>query len=137
SYASINVGGTRLRSTQLLYAPDVWKALFSAPHPPLSIWDTGTSSALKAVPFVLSDWLHRFMVYPTRQIKQSVVKVRGLGAIGSGQIIQIDEVPGLHFYALDWPQSVRLRKTLFDGGVAALLSFAAQDKVANPPSHYF
>lgn len=118
------------RSVRLLYSPDEWRALFSAPSPQQTLLGSGVSeNRPKAIPFILSDWLHQFFVYPTRQLK---LRTR----VMSFQM-QIAEVPSLHFYALDWPQASRLRKTLSDSGVDALLSFESQDKVKHPPSPYF
>lgn len=131
----VDVGGARARDTTLLYAPEEATVLFSAPSvlfPPRNVAARGS----KAVPFVVSDWQHRFFVYPAWQPKLQLNLLPTPNGIPSLSF-DIYEAPTLHFYALDWPQSERLRKTLFDGGVPALLSFTAQDRVANPPVRYF
>ncbi len=123
------------RSTSLLYSAQTTQIMarkispaFAAP----SFFSTlPISQASKATPFFVSDWLHQFFVYPTRQPRLFLVP----GLIMP--TLQINEVPSLHFYALDWPQASRLRKTLSDSGVDALLSFDSQDNVKHPPSLYF
>ena len=60
-----------------------------------------------------------------------------IGINGLIPIYQIREVPKLHFYALDWLQAARLRKTLAVSGVGGLLSFDSQDSVRHPPVAVF
>jgi hypothetical protein len=123
----MSAGAPRLVS--LLYATGVTDMRFSAPAA-LSSLPVASSSI--ATPFFVADRVHQFFVYPTSQIQLQTFPVFGLDTP-----IIYKEVPNLHFYALDWLQASRLRKTLAVSGIAALLSFDCQDKVRHPPVPYF
>ncbi|GHO97434.1 hypothetical protein KSF_074820 [Reticulibacter mediterranei] len=106
------------RNVEVMYSAEIPSHPFSAP--PLTPTLPITESA-RAAPFFVSDRLYRFFVYPIRQLRLS----------------SAEEVPCLHFYALDWPQATRLRKTLVRYGVERLLSFESQSRTVHPPSEYF
>ena len=115
------------RALRLMYTPEIGKPLIAP-----GIKSNGSFSQA-TVPFTVSDWIHQFFVYPIMQ-PTSFPYVDGNGQITQYAIV---DVPRLHFYQLDWPQSKRFRKTLSSEGIGGLLSFKTQDKVKNPPVDYF
>ncbi len=121
------------RNLSLLYAADIPIDVFSAPGV-FSTLSIAPSSV--AVPFVAADRVHQLFVYPTRELGISFISGPTFGASGAMLIFLISEVPKLHFYALDWVQASRLRRTLVTSGTEALLSFQSQDRVRNPPVPY-
>lgn len=112
------------RSTQLLYSPEQGNAIFSAPN--IASYSTSIIPInFKATPFIQSDWMHKFFVYPTWNL--GFVAGNGQpGVVGYIPSLVLTEIPYLHFYALDWPQATRLRKTLSNSGIDELFMYDTQ-----------
>lgn len=121
------------RNLKLIFSPRTTCEMFSAPgaiFAPLPI-----PEGSMATPFTIADRAHQFFVYPTWQQHTSVVFTNIAGNFGV--MFMISEAPKLHFYALDWIQSARLRKSLASKGISGLLSFESQDNTRHPPLQYF
>lgn len=123
------------RNQRLLYSARTTYQLFSAPGAFFATLSIAEDSM--ATPFLAIDRIRQLFVYPTRQLQVSVVSVPVVGSTGQILLYQMNEVPKLHFYGLDWVQASRLRKTLAVSGIGALLSFDSQDSVRHPPIPYF
>jgi hypothetical protein len=104
------------RRATMLFSPDTVRFPFSAPPPSAT---APIPTAMRTLPFVVADRVHEFFVYPTLRPSAGV------------------DVPGLHFYALDWPPAQRLRKILTRNGIDGLLSVDTQNPAAHPPVQYF
>lgn len=111
--------GYVLRQGSLLYSPNTGAAHFRArKHLTLSFTIENLPS-----PFFRLDQLHQFFVYPTWRVEHVFSQTGMFLTLSS-----MRDVPRLHFYALDWPQANRLRKTLSSSGIDKLLSYDSQEE---------
>lgn len=123
---SINTKTAVTRSTQLVYSPVHGRAVFAAPR--IAEWNFSNviPRGSRTTPFIQSDMMHSFFVNPAWRLMFVDIGGGQSGVVGNLPNWRLREVPNLHFYALDWPQSTRLRKTLIENGVDKLLSSNTQ-----------
>ncbi|WP_227580386.1 neuraminidase-like domain-containing protein [Cellulomonas xiejunii] len=113
--SKLNVFATPPRDFRTTFPPTTPVSPFAAPPPDATV---PIPAARRTIPFVFSDRLHTFFVYP-------VLRQTPTG-----------EDRRLHFFALDWPQAGRMRQVLDRHGIDGLLSHRTQ-KPVTPPLDYF
>jgi hypothetical protein len=112
----LDVFATPPRNFLTTFPPTTPVFPFAAPPPDPTVL---IGADQRTTPFVVSDRLHTFFVYP-------IVRQTAAG-----------EDRRLHFFALDWPQAGRIRQILDRHGIDGLLSHRTQEPVTQPPQDYF